>query len=865
MNLFELFGTIAITGAAQAQSDIKSTSEQASSFGEKLKSGIGTVAKWGATIGTAAAGATKALVSMATSSAETTDNIDKMSQKIGISREAYQELDFICSQSGTSVDTLQTGIKSLTAAMDGAASGTASNVEEFEKLGVAVTNSDGSLRSQEDVMWDTMKALQKMDNQTEKARLATELFGRSGTELMPLLNGAAGSIDEMKQQAHDLGLVLADETIDSGVELTDTMDQMKRAISSLVTKLGANLMPIVTKLCNFIINNLPNIEKMFDQLSPVLEGLFDDLLPILTDLVSELLPILMDLISSILPVLSQIIKSILPIFVDLIKTIVPPLAEIIQTLLPVLTSVLDILLPIVQGLLDVLKPILDVVVAILQPIIDLVGKGLNALADAFGLVKEKTDPAIEAARQEAQAMDDVRIAADNARAAVDEKATQELAAVSTTESLWKELQTLADEQGNVAEKDKARADFITNQLSEALGIEIGWTGNQIQNYKDLQTEIDNTIEKKKAEILLAASEENYKVAIQNRTEAENNLNTALQARDEAVKQRDELEAQYQETLENGTWAEKLYAEAQIKQAQDVVSAKQEAYANAKLTVEGYYNDIAEYEEAQTLVLQGETDKAIELLSNQGQAFKSAADLAEESAEDQKAILQKQMEDAALKMNTQNVMYEKMAKNGTEAQKKVAEDALKDAQDYFTKASQEYQKAGGEIGSDFFKSISDKMTEAEFEKLGVNLLDGIVNGMSGNKVKLAQQYAQIMHEATSGSSGSVTVTTTASTVPKMAQGGVLKKGQIGFLEGDGDEAVVPLSQNTQWIDRVAAKLNINSANSGGNNSEVVGKLNELIKAITSMNIVLDTGTMVGEMAPAMDAQLGDIYTAKERGR
>lgn len=44
------------------------------------------------------------------------------------------------------------------------------------------------------------------------------------------------------------------------------------------------------------------------------------------------------------------------------------------------------------------------------------------------------------------------------------------------------------------------------------------------------------------------------------------------------------------------------------------------------------------------------------------------------------------------------------------------------------------------------------------------------------------------------------------LPRLAKGGVLKKGQIGFLEGDGDEAVVPLSQNTEWIDKIADKLN-----------------------------------------------------------
>ena len=51
-----------------------------------------------------------------------------------------------------------------------------------------------------------------------------------------------------------------------------------------------------------------------------------------------------------------------------------------------------------------------------------------------------------------------------------------------------------------------------------------------------------------------------------------------------------------------------------------------------------------------------------------------------------------------------------------------------------------------------------------------------------------------------------------TLPRLAQGGVLKKGQVGYLEGDGDEAVVPLSQNTEWLDKVADKISEKSGNS-----------------------------------------------------
>lgn len=873
MDLFKIAGTIALAGAAKAQADIKETSGSASKFSENLKKGITTAAQWSAAVGTAAIGVAKALSNMATSSAATADNIDKMSQKIGISREAYQELEFICSQSGTSVDTLQAGMKTLTSAMDGAASGTKNNIEQFKKLGVSVTKSDGSLRSQEEVMWETMAALQKMDNQTEKARLTTELFGKSGTELMPLLNGAAGSIEDMKGQAHELGLVLDDETIDSGVELTDTMDQMKRALQTLVTKLGGKLMPILTKVCNYVIKSLPKIEDIFNKLEPVLESIFDTLMPILLDLIDEVLPIISDLLSQILPVIADVAKAILPIIADVLGMILPPLSQIIEAILPPLQAALEILVPILTAALDILKPILDVAVSLMQPIMDLASDALTGLAEAFGFSTEKTSAAVQAAMDEAEAMRNMKAAADEARDAIDQKAEKELANVSTTEQLWGELKNLCDEQGNVAAKDKERADFLTNQLQEALGIEIQWTGNQISNYKDLQTEIDKTIEKKKAEILLSASEEKYKEAILKRSEAENTLTAATKERQAALDEANRLEEQFHEAQKNGSYIEVEIARQAMMEANEIYSQKNQAYLSAAETVRDYTNDISDYETAQTLMLQGETEKAIAIMDKKGKAFKSAADMAEKSAEEQKEALKQQAIDAALTLETEVNNYNKYKDTMTESQREGYEKQIKQAQDFLTKTSQEYTKAGGEIGTDFFNSISSEMTPKRYEALGSYMIDGIASGIKGNKVKIMQELAQVMV----GKADSISINM-ASSQPKFATGGIVKKATSLIAGEDGAEAIVPLEKNTGWISQVAnnmitqlgSKRTSNNTLAGGNagksdNSDVVDKLNELIKAISSQKIYINGDTLVGEIAPAMDETLGQVYAGRARGR
>lgn len=389
VEVFKLFGSIFVNND-EANKSIAETEKKGKSVASTLGSGVKTAAKWGAAVVGGATTAATGLTALAMKSASTADTIDKMSQKIGVSREAYQELDFICSQSGMDVNKLQNGMKSLVSAMDGAASGTASNVEQFKKLDVSVTDTNGNLRNSEDVMWETMEALQNCGNETEKARLATELFGKSGTEMMPLLNGASGSIEEMKNKAHDLGLVLGDEAINNGVKLTDTMDQMKRSLSAVATKLGAGLMPILQQVCQSVIDYTPQIQAFFNEFSPIVMDFFEAVMPALMQICSEILPILMDLLTQLMPVFSELMETLAPIIVQIVEQLFPPLLQIIQDLLPYFMQIIQAIMPLFSTLVELLMPVIEMFVqlagvllngllAALTPIIEDLATFLNDL------------------------------------------------------------------------------------------------------------------------------------------------------------------------------------------------------------------------------------------------------------------------------------------------------------------------------------------------------------------------------------------------------------------------------------------------------------------------------------------------------
>lgn len=199
----------------------------------------------------AAAAVTAAVVSITKAVGEAqklTDNIDKLSQKIGISRDAFQEWEFILSQNGMEIGLLQTSIRTLISAADEASRGVVTYTRTFDALGVSVTDANGELRDQESILFDTIYALAEVENTTQRTALATDVFGRSATELAPLLNSGADSIEALRDRAHELGLVLSDETIDAGVQLRDTIDQLQRTFKSLMTTALAPVMDDINEL-----------------------------------------------------------------------------------------------------------------------------------------------------------------------------------------------------------------------------------------------------------------------------------------------------------------------------------------------------------------------------------------------------------------------------------------------------------------------------------------------------------------------------------------------------------------------------------------------------------------------------------------
>jgi hypothetical protein len=267
-------------------------------FDSSLDKSGKNVNKFGSTAKKIFAGVTVAAVAMtikklgdlAIQTSTALDRIDKMSQKIGVSREAFQEWDFILSQSGASVEGLQMGVKTLSNAAAEARDGTKEYKDEFDKLGVSVTDVNGNMKDQEELFNEVFIALSNTENQTERTAIANRLLGRSATELSPAFNAGGDAIEGMRKQAHDLGLVMEDELIDQGVVLTDNIDKLKRSFQAARNEAIAPIIGVMVTLTDkFLgqnsavkdldgsVNSLVGINKEYKQITEQLKKPTDDL------------------------------------------------------------------------------------------------------------------------------------------------------------------------------------------------------------------------------------------------------------------------------------------------------------------------------------------------------------------------------------------------------------------------------------------------------------------------------------------------------------------------------------------------------------------------------------------------------------
>lgn len=212
---------------------------------------------------------------LAVNAAATGDTIDKQSQRLGMSMDAYQEWSYILSQNGADISTLTGGMRKLTDVMDNARSGSDSAVQALSRVGLSVN--DLNKLSGEQQFSAVVKALQQMDNESERNAAANDLLGRSYTDLIPLLNQSADSVEQLRQRAHDTGQLMSGEGVAAAVAYTDATDTLNRALEGVKNRMGGDMLQALADIKNGITDVINGTEGGADEIEEGFNDLFDSI------------------------------------------------------------------------------------------------------------------------------------------------------------------------------------------------------------------------------------------------------------------------------------------------------------------------------------------------------------------------------------------------------------------------------------------------------------------------------------------------------------------------------------------------------------------------------------------------------------
>ena len=182
------------------------------------------------------------------------DEVQKMSIRTGFSTESLSELRFAMEQAGTSIQGFEVGVRRMSGFIEDAKDGLATSTDAMDKLGVSVDDLKG--QSPEEAFFTLANAMAGVEDELTKAALAQDVFGRSGTQLLPLLAEGADGIEKLRQEARDLGIVMDQETANKAAKMQDAINSAKQSVNGLAISVGSTLAPGITLIAK-LFSELP--------------------------------------------------------------------------------------------------------------------------------------------------------------------------------------------------------------------------------------------------------------------------------------------------------------------------------------------------------------------------------------------------------------------------------------------------------------------------------------------------------------------------------------------------------------------------------------------------------------------------------
>lgn len=351
------------------------------SAGGKMSSALGGALKTGlaatAALGTAAVGVGTAITNQAASVAAYGDNIDKMSQKMGLTAEAYQEWDAVMQHSGTSMETMKASMKTLANAAE-------TNNAAFKELGI--TEQDLKNMDQQQLFEATIAGLQEVDDTTQRTYLAGKLLGRGATELGALLNTSAEDTQAMRDRVHELGGVMSDEAVKNSAAFQDSLQDLQASFSGVKNSVMAEMLPSFTSVMDGLSSLVIGEEGAKEKIVAGMQGIVSNI----TDAMPKLIEGFSTIAGAMMEVAPELINSLAQGIISAIPELLPSLIEVVGQigtnlieLLPQLIEVgIQVILELANGIAEALPNLIPTIVETMLMIVDTLIANIDKLVDA---------------------------------------------------------------------------------------------------------------------------------------------------------------------------------------------------------------------------------------------------------------------------------------------------------------------------------------------------------------------------------------------------------------------------------------------------------------------------------------------------
>jgi|LSQX01.3.fsa_nt_gb phage-related protein len=342
-------------------------------------------------VGTAAVSAAAGAFKLAQEVGKTADDLMTLSNQTGISAQQLQEWDYAMRFIDVDMDTMTKSMARLIRSMDNANKGSKDTVEAFEKLGVSWTDSAGNMRNNQDVFYDIIDTLGKIENETERDALAMRLFGRSAQELNPLIKAGSAELARLSKEAHKVGAVLSDDALEAAGNFDDMMQTLEASTKGLVANLGVAVIPAVSEVVNAVSGVVPKITQA------IKTGDWSGAGKAVTDGLKGLLDKLMEALPGISQMASTIIGSLASAIAVAIPQVIPPLIEATMSLIDTLINIIiehgpmliqtgiDALVTLIKGIVNALPRLIEAAITVILTLVDTL---LEALPDLIPVAIE---------------------------------------------------------------------------------------------------------------------------------------------------------------------------------------------------------------------------------------------------------------------------------------------------------------------------------------------------------------------------------------------------------------------------------------------------------------------------------------------